>query len=164
MQPLQLEFEATVYWVDPLAARYVDDPSAMRRFRSLGQAVSFVLRNLPIELRPDARILTAAKTLMYDEVVALENTVSQKPQALLAGAPVLLNCFALGDVALVDRDPAIRSREDAHLDPDQRGPVVCIERQSHALVHRLPKLAEEGRDVGISVDLANILADDRCML
>jgi hypothetical protein len=82
MQPLQLEFEATVHWVDPLRARYVDDASAMRRFRSLGQAGSFVLRTLPSDLRPDVRILTAARTLMYDEVVALDATATPKPQSL----------------------------------------------------------------------------------
>jgi hypothetical protein len=77
MKPLQLEFEATVYWVDGSHPQYSETPSVMRRFRSLDQAVSFVLQCLPSDLRPDVRILTADKTLMFDEVVTLGATVGR---------------------------------------------------------------------------------------
>ena len=78
MRPLQLEFEATVYWVGPSQARYADGPSTMRRFRSLNQAIDFVVRSLPKAYRQDARILTADRALMYDEIFAMDATLSQK--------------------------------------------------------------------------------------
>jgi hypothetical protein len=71
MKPLQLEFEATVYWVDASHPRYSEAPSGMRRFRSLDQAIAFVLYDLPAVHRLDVRILTDDRTLKYDEVGAL---------------------------------------------------------------------------------------------
>lgn len=60
---------ATVFWVDPSAeAEYAQIPARMRVFRNVEEATSFVLRELAPIFRPDARILTADRTLMYTDI------------------------------------------------------------------------------------------------
>ena len=78
MKPLQLAFETTVYWVDSAHSRYSEAPRGMRRFRSLDQAIVFVMHSLPADHRTDVRILTVDKTLMYDEIAALHATTSRQ--------------------------------------------------------------------------------------
>lgn len=60
---------ATVFWVSPHSeAEYTQSPERMRTFRTLDEACSFVLRELSPVYRPDARILTADRTLMYEDI------------------------------------------------------------------------------------------------
>jgi len=64
------ETKATVFWVDPRAgAEYAQVPERMRVCRSVDEASAFVLRELAPIFRPDARILTEDKILMFTDIV-----------------------------------------------------------------------------------------------
>jgi len=60
---------AAVFWVDPSGeAEYAQIPERMRVFRNVEEATAFVLRELAPLFRPDVRILTAERTLMYGDI------------------------------------------------------------------------------------------------